>query len=509
MSDNAGITKHRLVRITHFDTPPLLGNKSIHPTGKKLTIPEVYGDAAVPNPDLIKTHFFTEDRLDEALALRLIHDASEILRAEPNVLTLPSDITVAGDIHGQFYDLLTILRTGGPHFLFLGDYVDRGSFGIECILYLFALKISSPTLHFLLRGNHESRHLTEYFSFKRECVVKYSESVYDACMNAFDTLPLAAVINEQFLCIHAGLSPELRLVDDLNNLQRFKEISSDGLMCDILWSDPVPEFGHELAPYFYSHNRARGCSYNYSYYAVEEFLRRNKLLGIIRGHEVQNAGFKVYKSKQADSYPLLISIFSAPQYLDVYNNKAAVLNYANGKIHIRQFNSAEHPFWLPNFTDAFTWSYPYIVKKVREIILVILSICSEEELEESDQASRRRRAVERRKRVFSLKMRAMEKFIEHCKGLEHNLPHKDFLTLDYFPSLADDALFDKIEVIDANASQKAESVLVKTKSLPADLRLLDTSRSSNEPGTAAIIQPSKSLVNFLTGDAGDAEESRS
>ncbi|XP_055356477.1 protein phosphatase 3 catalytic subunit alpha-like [Paramacrobiotus metropolitanus] len=507
MGDNPSTTNRPVIKITHFSTSPLLANESGRPTGKRLTIPEVYGVSDIPNPELIKAHFFTEDRLDETLALRILHDASEIFRTEPNVLVLPSNITVAGDIHGQFYDLLTILRTGGPHFLFLGDYVDRGSFGIECILYLFALKISFPTKYFLLRGNHESRHLTEYFTFRHECLVKYSKTVYDACMDAFDTLPLAAIINQQFLCIHAGLSPELHTIADLNKLPRFKETSSAGLMCDILWSDPVQEFGNELTPYFYLHNTARGCSYYYSYYAVEEFLRRNKLLGIIRGHEAQSAGFKIYKSKQADSYPVLISIFSAPNYMDAFKNKAAVLNYADGKIHIRQFNSVEHPFWLPNFADAFTWSYPYIVRKVREIILVVLSICTEEELAESEKDSRRRRAVERSKRVFTLKVRAVEKFVEHCKGIEQCQPYKDFLTLDYFPSPENDALFDKIDVIDdTTVSTETKSLLVKATSLPTDLRHLGKTTSGDARGDAPVIRSSQSVAHFSIGDDSDEED---
>jgi serine/threonine-protein phosphatase 2B catalytic subunit len=204
-------------------------------------------------------------------------------------------------------------------------------------------------------------------------------------MESFCALPLAAVMNKQFLCIHGGLSPELNTLDDIRVIDRFREPPTHGLMCDILWSDPVEDFGQEKVNESFIHNHVRGCSYFFTYQAACQFLERNNLLSIIRAHEAQDAGYRMYRKTKTTGFPSVMTIFSAPNYLDVYNNKAAVLKYESNVMNIRQFNCTPHPYWLPNFMDVFTWSLPFVGEKITDMLVAVLNTCSKEELEEADE----------------------------------------------------------------------------------------------------------------------------
>eukprot|EP01147_Barroeca_monosierra_P000157 gene157-3548_t len=379
------------------------------PTSKVLGINEVFDEKGKPRIDLLKEHFRKEGVLSEAAAVKILVTASELLRAEPTLLEVPAPATVCGDIHGQYYDLLKLLDIGGDpsttRYLFMGDYVDRGYFSIECVLLLWSYKILHPNNLFLLRGNHECRHLTEYFTFFTECQVKYTEEVYDVCMETFDCLPLAALMNGQFLCVHGGLSPQLKTLDDLRHLNRFQEPPPHGLMCDLLWSDPAKDFGNEDTTEHFMNNTARGCSYFYTYAAVCSFLQRNRLLSVVRAHEAQDMGYRMYK-KTEDNFPSLITIFSAPNYLDAYNNRAAMLRYKDNVLNIRQFNASPHPYWLPNFMDVFTWSLPFVGEKVSEMLQCVLNVAETAAEEDEDPAEA---DIQRRREKIRQKIRAIGK----------------------------------------------------------------------------------------------------
>lgn len=176
-------------------------------------------------------------------------------------------------------------------------------------------------------------------------------------------------------------------------------------MCDLLWADPIEEYDEvldkdlteedivnsktmvphhgKMAPSrdMFVPNSVRGCSYAFTYRAACHFLQETGLLSIIRAHEAQDAGYRMYKNTKTLGFPSLLTLFSAPNYLDTYNNKAAILKYENNVMNIRQFNMTPHPYWLPDFMDVFTWSLPFVGEKVTEMLVAILNICTEDELE--------------------------------------------------------------------------------------------------------------------------------
>lgn len=321
-------------------------------------------------------------------------------------------ISQCGDVHGQYYDLMKLLEIGGDpkdhSYLFLGDYVDRGDFSLECVILLFAYKIHYPNTFFMLRGNHECRHLTDYFTFKEECEHKYDKELYDAVMDVFDALPLAAVMNNQFFCVHGGLSPDVGSIDDINEIDRFTEPPSKGPMCDLLWADPMEDFSPSNSLDFVP-NETRGTSYCFGYKATVDFLNKHKWLSVIRAHEAQDSGYRMYAKNQKTGFPALITLFSAPNYLTHYNNKGAIMRYENNSMTIKQFTDSPHPYYLPSFMNVFDWSLPFVAEKLGELLLVFLRLVNDEEADNLEDQQQKRAEMLRKKVLTVSRMLTMFK----------------------------------------------------------------------------------------------------
>ena len=167
--------------------------------------------------------------------------------------------------------------------------------------------------------------MTSFFNFRAECLYKYDQEIYEKFMESFDFFPLAAIINGKFLAVHGGISPDLKSIEELNKMDRVKEPPRTGLFCDLLWSDPIDN-EEGICENSYRPNDVRGCSYFYGADAVIKFLDKNNLLSVLRAHEAQIEGYKMHKWSNSE-FPVVITIFSAPNYCDVYGNKGALIKF--------------------------------------------------------------------------------------------------------------------------------------------------------------------------------------
>lgn len=138
----------------------------------------------------------------------------------------------------------------------------------------------------LVRGNHESRQITQVYGFYEECQQKYGNaSVWKACCQVFDFLVLAAIVDGTVLCVHGGLSPEIRTIDQIRVVARAQEIPHEGAFCDLVWSDPEDIDTWAVSP--------RGAGWLFGEKVATEFNHVNGLKTIARAHQLVNEGYKV------------------------------------------------------------------------------------------------------------------------------------------------------------------------------------------------------------------------
>mmetsp|Transcript_9225 Transcript_9225/g.13893 ORF Transcript_9225/g.13893 Transcript_9225/m.13893 type:complete len:320 (+) Transcript_9225:78-1037(+) len=266
--------------------------------------------------------------LKESEVKALCDKAREILIDESNVQRVDAPVTICGDIHGQFYDLIELFKVGGEcpytNYLFLGDFVDRGYYSVETFLLLLALKVRYPDRITLIRGNHESRQITQVYGFYDECLRKYgSVNVWRYCTEIFDYLSLSAIIDDKIFCVHGGLSPAINTLDQIRVIDRKQEVPHDGAMCDLMWSDPEDIEGWGLSP--------RGAGYLFGGDVVAKFNEINHLDLVARAHQLVMEGYKTMfptkGSGRGGQQPVdsLVTVWSAPNYCYRCGNVAAIL----------------------------------------------------------------------------------------------------------------------------------------------------------------------------------------
>lgn len=245
---------------------------------------------------------------------------------QPALLKLSPPVKIVGDIHGQYFDLLRIFDSCGyppyTNYLFLGDYVDRGYKSLESILLLLCYKIKYPENFFMLRGNHESANITKIYGFYDECKrrlpqIAGTHKLWKNFIDVFNTLPIAATINDKIFCIHGGLSPELHSLKQIEQIQRPTDIPDRGLLADLLWSDPDPNVRSSSLTQWPKNDR--GVSYCFGRKHIDHFLAQFNMDLIVRGHMVVEEGYEFFHRRK------LVTVFSAPNYCGDFNNFGAVM----------------------------------------------------------------------------------------------------------------------------------------------------------------------------------------
>lgn len=254
--------------------------------------------------------------LSESEVKALCDKARECLMNESNVQPVAAPVTVCGDIHGQWHDLMELYRIGGSapdtNYLFMGDYVDRGYYSVETVSMLVCLKVRYPDRVFILRGNHESRQITQVYGFYDESVRKYgSANVWKYFTDLFDYFPLTALVENHIFCLHGGLSPSIDTLDHIRQLDRVQEVPHEGPMCDLLWSDPDERSGWGISP--------RGAGFTFGQDISEQFNHKNGLTLVSRAHQLVMDGYNWSHEMN------VVTIFSAPNYCYRCGNQAAIM----------------------------------------------------------------------------------------------------------------------------------------------------------------------------------------
>ncbi|KAI4497466.1 hypothetical protein M0802_007477 [Mischocyttarus mexicanus] len=274
-------------------------------------------------------------------AYQILVDVKALFKAQPSLvdITIPEDskFTICGDIHGQYYDLLNIFDLNGlpsetNPYLFNGDFVDRGSFSVECIFTLFGFKLLYPNHFFMSRGNHESATMNSMYGFDGEVRAKYFPAMAEVFTDVYNWLPLAHCLNKRVLVMHGGLfSRDNVTLEEIKQIDRNRQPPEEGVMCDLLWSDPQPQMGRAASK--------RGVGVQFGPDVTQSFLALNNLDYIVRSHEVKDEGYEIGHDGKC------ITVFSAPNYCDTMGNKGAFITL-NGKDmtpYFTSYTAVPHP----------------------------------------------------------------------------------------------------------------------------------------------------------------------
>ncbi|OMO60872.1 Tetratricopeptide TPR-1 [Corchorus olitorius] len=265
--------------------------------------------------------FKNQKCLHKRYAFQIVLQTREMLRAQPSLVDINvpdgSHFTVCGDVHGQIfqiYPFTIVFSLTNSHW------------------NIMELYMSTSLAIYLARGNHESKSMNKIYGFEGEVKSKLNDTFVELFAEVFCCLPLAHVINQKVFVVHGGLfSVDGVKLSDIRAIDRFCEPPEEGLMCELLWSDPQPFPGRGPSK--------RGVGLSFGADVTKKFLQDNNLDLVVRSHEVKDEGYEIEHDGK------LITVFSAPNYCDQMGNKGAFIRFKapDLKPDIVTFSAVPHP----------------------------------------------------------------------------------------------------------------------------------------------------------------------
>ena len=314
--ENLFVNKSEIVKIENSNKKNTNKRTQSFPCGFT-QIPKKYNiDMIILKLLSVRNKINKEVKLEYNEIIWLCEEVTKIFLNQPVCLYLDTPVNVCGDIHGQYPDLIRLFEAGGyppdVNYLFLGDYVDRGEQSIETICLLFCFKIKCSNNFFLLRGNHECASLNREYGFYDECKRRYNIKLWKKFVDVFNCMPYSAIVEDKIIFMHGGLSPSLKHLGQLNEIIRPTDVPDEGLLCDLVWSDPESNLkGWDV--------NDRGVSYTFNEKIVDNFLTIHNLEVLVRAHQVVEKGYEFFNGRKC------VTIFSAPNYCGEFDNAGAMM----------------------------------------------------------------------------------------------------------------------------------------------------------------------------------------
>jgi len=263
----------------------------------------------IENPYLIA-------KLNFKKLILVFREAVKLFREETLILELkkenPQDkVMVIGDLHGDLKSLTKLMeimkKENSKYVIFLGDIVDRGSYQLECLILVLALKIKDSNKYFLLKGNHETLEVNRNYGFYQDFLNRFKDpKKFNQVIALYNALPYSALINESILCLHGGIPEEFNAINRLKGIKTSEinliDDNTAKSLLQIMWNDPKPNLKG-----FAESFRGREIKF-FGEDVFSDFMRENKLDYLIRAHERFPEGYKWFFNKR------LLSIFSSANY---------------------------------------------------------------------------------------------------------------------------------------------------------------------------------------------------